>query len=165
MKGSFYNLDAPGNETGLELGITFSNKNDPEQKGALTAKILHFCELYNSFTLCEFSPLPASMIAGILSAITGSDFKTMDLLTFGERSLNLKRAINNLLGVTRQDDKLPKIASQALKEGATAGLEPNMDLMLKEFYEVSQWDWETGKPTREKLLQLGLQQAARDLWK
>ncbi|MFH0789024.1 MAG: aldehyde ferredoxin oxidoreductase family protein [Pseudomonadota bacterium] len=164
LKGSFYNLDAPGNETGLELGITFSNKNDPEQKGALTAKILHFCELYNSFTLCEFSPLPASMIAGILSAITGSDFKTMDLLTFGERSLNLKRAINNLLGVTRQDDKLPKIASQALKEGATAGLEPNMDLMLKEFYAVSQWDWETGKPAREKLLQLGLQQAARDLW-
>ena len=33
LKGSFYNLDAPGNETGLELGITFSNKNDPRKKG------------------------------------------------------------------------------------------------------------------------------------
>ena len=98
LKGSFYNLDAPGNETGLELGITFSNKNDPQQKGAMTAKILHFCELYNSFTLCEFSPMPASMIARLLSAITGADFKTMDLLTFGERSLNLKRAINNHAG-------------------------------------------------------------------
>lgn len=164
LKGSFYNLDAPGNETGLDVGITFSNKNDPAQKGAMTAKILHFCELYNSFTLCEFSPLPAALIARILSAVTGTDFKTMDLLTFGERSLNLKRAINNRLGVTRKDDHLPRIARQALKEGSTAGIEPDMDLMLKEFYAVSGWDWETGKPAREKLLKLGLQQAARDLW-
>ena len=164
LKGSFYNLDAPGNETGLELGITFSNKNDPQQKGAMTAKILHFCELYNSFTLCEFSPLPASLIARLLSAITGTHCKTMDLLTFGERSLNLKRAINNLLGVTRKDDHLPRIARQALKEGSTAGIEPDMDLMLKEFYTVSSWDWETGKPAREKLLHLGLQQQAKDLW-
>jgi aldehyde:ferredoxin oxidoreductase len=165
LKGSFYNLDAPGTETGLELGITFSDKNDPAQKGALTAKILHFCELYNSFTLCQFSPMTAPMIARALASITGNDFKTMDLLTFGERSLNLKRAINNRLGVTRKDDRLPKIVRRALTEGSTAGIEPNMDLMLKEFYDVSKWDWETGKPTREKLLELGLNQAAKDLWR
>jgi aldehyde:ferredoxin oxidoreductase len=165
LKGSFYNLDAPGNEVGLELGISFSDKNDPAQKGALTAKMLHFCELYNSFTLCHFSPMPAPMIARALAAITGLPYKTMDLLTFGERSLNLKRAINNKLGVTRQDDKLPKIVSRALKEGATAGIEPAMDLMLREFYDVSKWDWETGKPTREKLMELGLEQVAEDLWR
>jgi aldehyde:ferredoxin oxidoreductase len=164
LKGSFYNLDAPGNEVGLDLGISFSNKNDPAQKGALTAKMLHFCELYNSFTLCHFSPMPAGMIARALTAITGIQYKTMDLLIFGERSLNLKRAINNKLGVTRQDDKLPKIVRRALKEGATAGIEPGMDLMLKEFYDVSKWDWETGKPTRDKLMELGLDQAAKDLW-
>jgi aldehyde:ferredoxin oxidoreductase len=164
LKGSFYNLDAPGNEVGLDLGISFSNKNDPAQKGALTAKMLHFCELYNSFTLCHFSPMPAGMIARALTAITGIQYKTMDLLIFGERSLNLKRAINNKLGVTRQDDKLPKIVRRALKEGATAGIEPGMDLMLKEFYDVSKWDWETGKPTREKLMELELDQASKDLW-
>lgn len=164
LKGGFYSFDAPGTEVGLELGITFTDKNDPSQKGALTAKILHFCELYNSFTLCQFSPIPASMIAKILSAVTGNDFKTMDLLTFGERSLNLKRVINNMLGVTRNDDRLPAIASKALKEGATAGREPDMDLMLKEFYDVSQWDWDTGKPKRSKLIELGLQKVAEDLY-
>ncbi len=164
LKGGFYSFDAPGTEVGLELGITFTDKNDPSQKGALTAKILRFCELYNSFTLCQFSPIPASMIAKILSAVTGNDFKTMDLLTFGERSLNLKRAINNMLGVTRKDDRLPAIASKALKEGATAGREPDMDLMLKEFYDVSQWDWDTGKPKKSKLIELGLQKVAEDLY-
>jgi aldehyde:ferredoxin oxidoreductase len=88
----------------------------------------------------------------------------MDLLTFGERSLNLKRAINNILGVTRQDDKLPRIARQALKEGATAGIDPDMELMLKEFYSVCQWDWETGKPAKAKLNELGLQWIAKDLY-
>ncbi|MBE9545505.1 MAG: aldehyde ferredoxin oxidoreductase family protein [Proteobacteria bacterium] len=164
LKGAFYSLDAPGNEVGLELGITFSDKNDPNQKGALTAKLLHFCELYNSFTLCQFSPLPASMIARALYDVTGKEIKTMDLLTFGERSLNLKRAINNILGVTRKDDKIPAIARKALNEGGTAGIEPDMDLMLKEFYTVSNWDWETGKPAREKFNELGLENVANDLY-
>jgi aldehyde:ferredoxin oxidoreductase len=164
LKGAFYSLDAPGNEVGLALGITFTDKNNPNQKGALTAKLLQFCELYNSFTLCQFSPLPAPMIARIFADITGTEFKTMDLLTFGERSLNLKRAINNILGVTRADDKLPKIARRALTEGATAGIEPDMDLMLKEFYNVCQWDWETGKPSQAKLNEMGLQWVVKDLY-
>ncbi len=164
LKGSFYNLDNPAAKIGQELGISFTDKNDPRQKGGLATKMLHFTELYNSFTLCQFSPMPASMIAKILCAITGVSFETMDLLTFGERSLNLKRAINNILGVTRQDDKLPKIVCNALKEGATAGIEPAMDLMLKEFYTVSKWDWETGKPEKEKLIELGLLQVAQDLY-
>ena len=164
LKGAFYNLDAPGTEVGVELGITFSDKNDPAQKGAMTAKILSFCELYNSFTLCQFSPIPAQIIARILSDITGWDFKTMDLLTFGERSLNLKRAINNKLGVSREDDRIPEIARKALNEGGTAGIEPDMDMMLKEFYAVSQWDWATGKPEKEKLVELGLENVANDLY-
>jgi aldehyde:ferredoxin oxidoreductase len=39
-----------------------------------------------------------------------------------------------------------------------------MDLMLKEFYDVSQWDWDTGKPKRSKLIELGLQKVAEDLY-
>jgi aldehyde:ferredoxin oxidoreductase len=164
LKGAFYSLDAPGNEVGLSLGITFSDKDNPEQKGALTAKLLHFCEIYNSLTLCQFSPLPAAMIAQALYNVTGREFKAMDLLTFGERSLNLKRAINNRLGVTRKDDHIPDIARKALAEGGTAGIEPDMDLMLREFYTVSNWDWETGKPKKEKLMEIGLEFAVSDLY-
>ncbi len=164
LKGGFYSLDVPGNEVGLDLGITFTDKNNPAQKGALAAKVLFFCEVYNSFTLCEFSPIPAAMIAKILQEITGRPVKAMDLLTFGERSLNLKRAINNRLGVTRKDDTLPKIVRQALTEGATAGIEPDLDRMLPEFYEVCDWDWETGKPTKKKLMELGLERMAADLY-
>jgi len=40
----------------------------------------------------------------------------------------------------------------------------NMGMMLKEFYAVSQWDWDTGKPKKEKLVQLGLESVANDLY-
>ena len=148
----------------LEQGRAPKEGLSPKQKGAMSAKILFFCELYNSFTLCQFSPLPDEMIAKILFCITGKACKPMDLLTFGERSLNLKRAINNILGVTREEDKMPGIARRALKEGGTAGIEPDMDLMLKDFYTVCQWDWETGKPQKAKLLELGLERVAKDLY-
>jgi len=39
-----------------------------------------------------------------------------------------------------------------------------MELMLREFYTVSNWDWETGKPKKEKLLELGLKEVANDLF-
>ncbi len=165
LKGAFYSLDAPGTEVGLDVGISFTDKNNPDQKGAFAAKVLSFCEIYNSLTLCQFSPLRVSLIAKILSAITGENFAAMDLLSFGERSLNLKRAINNILGVTRKDDTLPGIVRTPLSEGATAGIAPALEMMLKEFYAVCDWDWDTGKPTKKKLLELGLSRAARDLYK
>ncbi len=44
------------------------------------------------------------------------------------------------------------------------GIEPDMDLMLKEFYSVSKWDWESGQPSKEKLIELDLPGVAKDLW-
>lgn len=59
---------------------------------------------------------------------------------------------------------MPKIAIQPLTEGSTAGKTPDMEAMLKEYYEKRKWDWETGKPTREKLDELGLQDAADSMY-
>jgi aldehyde:ferredoxin oxidoreductase len=36
--------------------------------------------------------------------------------------------------------------------------------MLFGYYQARGWDEETGKPSREKLLQLGLEDVANDLW-
>ncbi len=43
-------------------------------------------------------------------------------------------------------------------------IETCIDLMFKEFYEVSKWNWETGKPKKEKLMELDLTEVAKDLW-
>ena len=36
--------------------------------------------------------------------------------------------------------------------------------MLREYYAYRAWDWETGRPSKEKLLELGMNQVAEDLY-
>jgi aldehyde:ferredoxin oxidoreductase len=101
----------------------------------------------------------------LLNALTGWNFGPEELLTAGDRSVNLKRSINNRFGVTRDHDTLPEICLKPLSEGTTDGIRPDMEIMLKEYYQYRGWDWQTGKPTQEKLLELGLTQAVEDLYR
>ena len=162
LKGDYYNIDLGG--AVLELGILPGDRFQSEGKAEPAAKFQNFKDTFDSLLLCKFAPLSATQVSEILTSVTGWDYTPADIGTAGERSLNLKRAINNKLGVTREDDKLPKVCIEALKEGSTADKSPDMDLLLKDYYDFRKWDWGTGKPTREKLVELGLDDAAGDLW-
>ena len=162
LKGDYYAVDTGG--AVLELNILPGDRLQSEGKAEPAAKYQSFKDLFDSLLLCKFAPLTATQISEILTSITGWNYAPADLNTAGERSVNIKRAISNKLGVSRKDDKLPKVCIEALKEGSTAGKSPDMDLMLKEYYNYRKWDWNTGKPTKEKLIELGMEDIARDLW-
>jgi len=162
LKGDYYNVDLGGGVP--ELGIVGGDRLQSEAKAGMAAKFQDFKDIFDSLLLCKFAPLTLTQIAEMLSNVTGWEYSPADLHTAAERSVNIKRAINNRLGVTREDDRLPDINLAALKEGSTTNKSPDMDLMLRDYYDYRKWDWDTGKPTREKLLELGLEDAARDLW-
>ncbi len=162
LKGDYYNIDMAGSVP--ELGIVSSDRFKSEGKAESAAKYQNYRDVYDSLLLCKFSSLSLTQIAEILSNITGWDYTPLDINTVGERSINLKRAINNRLGITREDDRLPAVCTTELKEGGTADRSPDMDVLLREYYDYRKWDWETGKPTKDKLVELGLDYAARDLW-
>ena len=63
------------------------------------------------------------------------------------------------MGMTAADEKLPKRIMTAMKSGPTEGSVPNMELMLKEYYEIRGIDAD-GKPTKEKLEELNLGELA-----
>jgi aldehyde:ferredoxin oxidoreductase len=86
------------------------------------------------------------------------------MMKFGERSWNLKRAINNRMGLTRANDKLPKALLTPYADGGSEGFVPDIDAMLASYYDVRGWDVETGRPSREKLSELGMDDVAGDLW-
>jgi aldehyde:ferredoxin oxidoreductase len=44
------------------------------------------------------------------------------------------------------------------------GRPPRMDRLLNDYYASRGWDWETGKPSREKLISLDLADIAEELW-
>jgi aldehyde:ferredoxin oxidoreductase len=83
----------------------------------------------------------------------------------GERGWNLKRVINNRLGITRANDKLPDTLLKPYKisDGRTNGFAPDFQPMLKRYYEVRGWDSATGYPTKEKLTSLQLDWTIADI--
>jgi len=103
-------------------------------------------------------------VSELYNSATGFNLTPNQLIEIGERTMNLKRAFNIRCGVTAKDDKLPLALLQPFTSGPNEGKAPNLQMQLKEFYDFSQWDPETGKPTREVLNKLGLEDVVKDLW-
>lgn len=162
LKGDYYNVELG---TAIpEYLILPGDRITSEGKAEGAAKYQSLKDLYDALTLCKFTSLTVTQICQMLSAITGWEVSPEELLEAGDRSVNIKRAISNKLGLTRKDDRLPKICLEVLDEGSTAGTLPDMDLLLKDYYSYRKWDWETGRPSKERLLELGMSQIADDLY-
>ena len=52
----------------------------------------------------------------------------------------------------------------AQKEGPVAGVTVDEDTMIKEYLATMDWDTKSAKPSKKKLLELGLEDAAQELW-
>jgi aldehyde:ferredoxin oxidoreductase len=96
----------------------------------------------------------------------GREFTYDDMVKLGERAYNLARVFNVREGVTRADDTLPpRLLEEPLPEGPAAGkVNENLPAMLDRYYELRGWDKVTGKPTPEKLRELGLEEYIPDIW-
>jgi aldehyde:ferredoxin oxidoreductase len=120
----------------------------------------------NSLVLCVFANVPPETVLDLVNASCGLEWQLPDLMRSGERGWNLKRTINNRLGLTRKNDKLPKILLQPFEDhpAGADGFAPDLDNMLEAYYEVRGWDSKTGYPRKEKLISLGLEWLLEDLW-
>ncbi|MFZ0534234.1 MAG: aldehyde ferredoxin oxidoreductase family protein [Anaerolineales bacterium] len=120
----------------------------------------------NSLVLCVFANVPVDTVLDLINAACGLDWKVEDLKRTGERGWNLKRAINNRLGLTRKNEKLPNAFLQPYSDhpAGADGFVPDFDKMLEAYYEVRGWDPKTGVPKKEKLRTLGLEWLVEDLW-
>lgn len=162
LKGAYYDVDL--GSMVLEYMILPSDRLVSAGKGEPAAKYQSFKDLFDSLTLCKFAPYQVPQLCEMLNGLTGWRFDPDQLLAAGNRSITIKRAISNKLGLRREHDSLPKICLDALKEGTTAGVQPDLEMMLKEYYQYRGWDWQTGKPTREKLIELNLHHVAEELY-
>ncbi|MBI1856457.1 MAG: aldehyde ferredoxin oxidoreductase, partial [Chloroflexi bacterium] len=101
----------------------------------------------------------------LINAACGYDWRIEEMMKAGERGWNMKRAVNNRMGLTADNDKLPKALLEPLTTGGTEGFTPDIQGMLYAYYEARGWDEKTGYPMKEKLLELGLDDVAKDLWR
>jgi aldehyde:ferredoxin oxidoreductase len=98
---------------------------------------------------CKFAGrgnLPPSLLARWLNLALGWEITGEELMATGERLFNLKRALNVEMGITRASDILPpRLLKEARPSGGAAGVLPELDSMLEEYYRLRGWD-EMGRP-------------------
>ncbi len=139
---------------------------DPFSEDPRLAKIVKDMEdafaVFDSAGMCKFIGLilPADHWATMISTVTGwKDFDENAFRKTGERIYNIERAFNVREGMTRAHDTLPRrLLEEPLPEGPAKGHVINLDPLLDAYYELRGWDKKTGKPTPEKLKELGLEE-------
>jgi len=147
-----------------EVGIEFIERHAQAEKAANVARHQDWRTVDNAIVMCIFANVETEEKAKLINAACGLNWSMADLMKFGERSWNLRRAINNRMGLTRANDKLPKALLEPFPDGGSAGFVPDIQGMLAAYYQHRGWDPETGKPSHAKLLELDLGDVAQDLW-
>jgi aldehyde:ferredoxin oxidoreductase len=146
------------------LGMEYFETRAGSEKAVNVARHQDWRSLCDSLVLCFFGNVPIYSIKGLINTACDYDYSVDDLLRVGERGWTLKRVINIRMGLTSSNDVLPKALIQPLKDGNSAGYVPPIKEMLSAYYTARDWDPISGRPSKEKLLEMGLDEAIRDLW-
>ena len=139
-------------------------------KGRMVAWFENYMAILDSLGLCKLEYntgwIHPKELAPALSSATGIPYDFQKLMECGERICNVQKAFNARLGLTREDDTLPRrFMTEPVKTGPRKGEHMGSVLpqMLDEYYEARGWDPKTGLPRRAKLESLGLKEIADEL--
>ncbi|HEX2987492.1 MAG TPA: aldehyde ferredoxin oxidoreductase family protein [Chloroflexota bacterium] len=144
-----------------------------EGKGALAAEVNHFLIFTDSVILCHLPETfwgPSGIketVVEALNAVTGWKLDVEQAHKIAERQWNMIRCFCAREGFTRKDDQLPvRMMEEPIPEGPMKGevmpLE-TLERLKNDYYSYRGWDLESGNPTREKLTELGLEFAIKDV--
>jgi aldehyde:ferredoxin oxidoreductase len=150
-----------------EIGLTQEQPKqsltDEKVRFALVTEYMY--SALDSINICQFvfGPSwhlygPAELVEAV-QAVTGWDVTLDELMTVGERRLNMLRAFNAREGIGREEDRLPKKFWKALHGGPTDGLtldSQEFEQAKDTYYALAGWDVSTGTPTHHRLTELGL---------
>jgi len=100
----------------------------------------------------------------MLKAVTGWDLTVGELVKTGERINNVRQAFNVREGIKTPwvfPDRMMGVPPKT--EGPRAGITQTREQMFDGYLEASGWD-KNGKPSKERLIELGLEDVAKALY-
>ncbi len=152
-------LDWP--DIGIPLGIDLK-KNEGVAGFVTHAQDLG--QIMNAAVFCYMLifVLNGEDVAELLSAASGFDYTFEEVEECAERMWHMKRGLDNLMGITVADDRLPRQILTPPTEGGAVGSAPDLELMLKEFYPARGLGAD-GRPSKETMDRLGLSELAAKL--
>jgi aldehyde:ferredoxin oxidoreductase len=128
-----------------------------------------FNHVVYSSGLCLFvygSYPDVNLFIEFMNAVTGWKSTVEEFLKSGEKIANLRQAFNIREGLNAVKFKLSgRLLGEPLhKEGPLAGKNIDADILANEYLAEMDWDRHSAKPTKNKLLELGLTDVAKELW-
>ena len=135
-------------------------------QGLFPAYIFHLIDCSGLCLLGFLGGLDFNSIPDFMNAIVGWNYTLADLYKVGERISNIRHSFNIREGLNPLDFKVPDrcLGKPPLTRGPLEGITVDADIQIREFLETSDWDTETGKPSKRKLVELGLEDVADDLY-
>lgn len=149
-----------------DIGINAIGRHAGAEKSQNVALHQDWRTVGNALVLCTFANVPPVTVLGLINSACDLDWDLQEMMRAGERGWNLKRVINNRLGLTRKNDVLPKALLQPYVDHpeSTDNFVPDFENMLMAYYDARGWDAQTGYPKKEKLISLDLDWLVEDLW-
>jgi aldehyde:ferredoxin oxidoreductase len=134
--------------------------------------------LFSSLGLCNRAFLnrfySIGLIENLFSTLTELNLEAQGLMSAAERGWNLLRALNLMAGFTKKDDEPPDVWFMPLREEKMQWeirdyfgekiTKEDVDRLLQDYYDERGWD-QKGMPTKEKLMELGLEDVAGKLYR
>jgi len=135
-----------------------------EGRGKFIRGATAMAHIFNCVGTCLFAYLAGEMATLVdqLSAITGTKWTFEELVIAGERIENVRQAFNwkhdiRPMEVVISDRALGR---PPLEAGPTAGYTVELEKLTAEYFEDMGWDPATGKPSLDRLRQLGIEDLA-----
>ncbi|MEI8004555.1 MAG: aldehyde ferredoxin oxidoreductase C-terminal domain-containing protein, partial [Methanothrix sp.] len=160
-----------GRPTGERTGLV--KRDTIEGKAEYTARVNHLMVLLDSMILCHlpegiWGPLDITdLVVRCINTTTGMDLTLEEAQKTAERIWNVMRAFSVREGFRREHDRLPpRFMEEPIKSGPSKNMvisREMLDYMLDQYYELRGWDKNTGIPSKEKLIELGLEDIADDM--
>ena len=124
----------------------------------------------NAAGLCLFGSFGApggrNYTLEMMNAVTGWELSEADLLKCGERIAVMRHVFNLREGINPLKWKVhPRIIGEPpQKEGPLAGVTADLEHQVYWCLGALDWNKDTTKPSRNKLMELGLKDVAEELW-
>jgi aldehyde:ferredoxin oxidoreductase len=149
------------------VGYDAFGKIDPftiDGKAELVVKDQIRTSIKFSTVMCDFLAADLNLAARLLNAACETNYTEDTIKVVGQRIWTLTRLFNLREGFSREDDSIPaRVYLDPLPEGNPKGKvvsEQGFQTMLSEYYKLFGWD-EQGRPTRETLRELDLEELAK----
>jgi len=106
-------------------------------------------------------------ISDFINAVTGWKLSSDEMVLIGDRVATMRHVFNLREGFKPSDFKYPDrvLGKPPLASGPLAGvnIEEQLKTIVAEYFKSMDWDPDTGKPSKEKLVELGLKDVERAL--